>query len=127
MKNEQKAPLKDRLKEALADAGMKPIELSETTGIPKSMISYYLNGKTKPKADRIYKISQALGVSEAWILGYDVPKERTPSAKKNDQLAELIVRMRRDPDFFEAVAKLSNLSPADYASITQLLGALDPR
>lgn len=112
MTKEVKAELKDRLREALNDAGMKPIELSERTGIPKSMISYYLNGKTKPKADRIYIISTVLDVSEAWLIGYDVPKGRTLEQKKTDQLAKLIGRMRRDPAFYNIVEMLDQV-PAD--------------
>lgn len=112
MKENMKAELKDRLREALNDAGMKPIELSERTNIPKSMISYYLSGKTKPKADRIFIISTTLGVTEAWLMGYDVPKARTLEQKKNDQLAKLIVRMRQDPAFYNVVEKLDQV-PAD--------------
>jgi hypothetical protein len=62
-----------------------------------------------------------------WLGGYDVPKARTQSAKKNDQLAELIVRMRSDSEFFNNVSKLASLPPAEYASITQLLAALGSR
>ena len=120
----KKSELKDRLREALESAGMRPIELSEATGIPKSMISYYLNGKTKPKADRIYMISQALNVSEAWLLGYDVPKNRSEEQKKNDQLVTLVAKMRKDPDFFEVVSILARLKPAEYESIKHLLSAL---
>ena len=116
--------LKVRLAEALESAGMRPIELSEVTGIPKSMISYYLNGKTKPKADRIYKISQALNVNEAWLLGYDVPKSRTAEQKKNDDLVQVIAKLRKDPDFFEVVSMLASLQPEEYASIKTLLLAL---
>lgn len=121
MADRKKAELKDRLREALDAAGMKPIELSEATGIPKSMISYYLNGKTKPKADRIYSISQKLGVSEAWLLGYDTPMTRTTEQKKNDDLVQVIAKLRNDPDFFEVVSKMARLKPADYASIKQLV------
>ena len=124
MAQELKATLKDRLRLALIEADMKPIELSERTGIPKSMLSYYLNGKTKPKADRIYIISKALGVSEAWLLGYDVPKNRTAEQKKNDDLVQVIAKLRKDPEFFEVVSKLASLPAAEYASIKQLLSAL---
>ena len=124
MKEGKKAELKDRLAEALSAAGMRPIELSEVTGIPKSMVSYYLNGKTKPKADRIYKISQALNVSEAWLLGYDVPKSRTAEQKKNDDLVQVIAKLRNDPDFFEVVSVLASLKPAEYESIKNILSAL---
>ena len=120
----KKSELKDRLREALDSAGMRPIELSEATGIPKSMISYYLNGKTKPKADRIYTISQALNVSEAWLLGYDVPKNRTAEQKKNDDLVKVIAKLRQDPDFFEVVSILASLEPAEYESIKHILSAL---
>lgn len=124
MKKEPKAELKDRLREALELAGLRPIELSDKTGIPKSMISYYLSGKTKPKADRIYKIAAVLGVSEAWLLGYDVPRVRTAEQKKNDDLVQVIVKLRADPDFFEVVSMLASLQPDEYASIKQLLTAL---
>ena len=125
MSQETKATLKERLRIALLDANMKPIELSDRTGIPKSMISYYLNGKTKPKADRIYIICKELGVSEAWLLGYDVPKNRTEEQKKNDDLVQVIAKLRKDPDFFEVVSKLAGLPAAKYASIKQLLSVLN--
>ncbi len=121
---ETKANLKDRLREALSDAGMKPIDLSERTGIPKSMISYYLNGKTKPKADRIYNISVALNVSEAWLLGYNVPKARVPENKKNDQLAKLIVRLRSDPAFYNIVEKLDQVQPEQLENLAGLVAGL---
>lgn len=48
------AELKDRLKQALVIRNIKPIELSEATKIPKSAISQYMSGYTKPKQDRIF-------------------------------------------------------------------------
>lgn len=125
MNKERNAKLQDRLREAIESAGMKPIDLSEKTGIPKSMISYYLNGKTKPKADRLHIISQALDVSEAWLLGFDVPKHRTADQKKNDQLAKLIVKMRSDADFYNTVLKLSELNEKQYRGVQQLIAAFD--
>lgn len=71
-----KAELKDRLKEALSIRNMKPIELSEKTGIPKSAISQYMSGYAKPKSDRIYLLAKALHVTEAWLIGYDVDMEK---------------------------------------------------
>lgn len=124
MAQERKAELKDRLREALTAANMKPIQLSEITGIPKSMLSYYLNGKTKPKADRIYKISKALNVSEAWLLGYDVPQVRTAEQKKNDDLVMVIAKMRQDPKFLEVVLQLADLPEAQYEAVKSLLRAM---
>lgn len=128
MNKERVATIHDRLTEALEAAGMRPIDLCERTGIPKSMLSYYLNGKTKPKADRLHIIAQALDVSEAWLLGFDVPKYRTVDQKKNDQLAKLIVKMRADNDFFNTVLALAELNESNekqYRGIQQLISALD--
>ena len=63
--------VKDRIKEALELQNMKPIELSQRTGIPKSAISQYMSGYAKPKSDRLKLLAKALNVSEAWLSGYD--------------------------------------------------------
>ena len=122
--NNRPGELKDRLREALADRGMKPIELAEQTGVPKSMVSYYLSGKSVPKADRVYKMAQALGVNEAWLLGYDVPKVRTSEQKKNDTMVGVVSKLRNDPEFFEVVAQLAELPAGEYASIKAIISAL---
>ena len=122
--NARPGELRNRLREALDDLGMKPIELAERTGVPKSMVSYYLAGKSVPKADRIYKMAHALGVNESWLLGYDVPKIRTAEQKKNDTLVDVVKKLRNDPDFFDVVAQLAELPAGEYASIKAIISAL---
>ena len=121
----ERKEIKDRLREGMERRGFRAVDLVERTGIPKGTISYYLTGHTKPKADRLYLLAQALDVSEAWLLGYDVPMQRSPESKKNDQLAELIVRMRTDADFFETVAALAALDETKYRGVKQLLNAMN--
>jgi transcriptional regulator with XRE-family HTH domain len=118
------AELRHRLREALDDLQMKPIELAEKAGVPKSMISYYLSGKNVPKADRVYKMAHVLGVNEAWLLGYDVPKVRTSEQKKNDTLVGVVSKLRNDPEFFEVVAQLAELPAEEYASLKSIISAL---
>lgn len=62
----------DRLAEALALRHMKPIDLAKETDISRGAISQYINGKVKPKQDKIAKIANVLRVSPAWLMGYDV-------------------------------------------------------
>ena len=122
--NNRPAELRNRLREALTDRGMKPIELAERADVPKSMISYYLSGKSVPKADRIYKMAQVLGVSESWLLGYNVPKVRTEEQKKNDTLVDVVSKLRKDPEFFSVVADLAELSTSDYVSVKAIISSL---
>ena len=70
----------ERIKKALRIKGMKQSDLCQITKIPKSAISQYISGAFEPKQDRIYLISKALNVSEAWLMGFDVPIEREPSS-----------------------------------------------
>jgi len=121
---DNKVELKERLRQAMNLRRVKAVELSERTGIPKGAISYYLAGKTEPKSDRIYLISKALDISEAWLLGYNVEMERTAGQKKNDKLAQLVARMRRDDDFYNSVSALADLSPEQYKSVAGLLSTM---
>lgn len=120
-----KERLQDRLQEAMDRRGLRAVDLVEKTGIPKGTLSYYLSGKTEPKSDRVYILAQALDVNEAWLLGYDVPMERTADQKKNDQLAQLIVKMRMDNDFYNTVSALAALDEEQYKNIAQLVAALN--
>jgi transcriptional regulator with XRE-family HTH domain len=124
MKEKARAELKERLHTAMKLKGIRAVDLVEQTGVPKGAISYYLAGRSQPKADRLHVLAKALDVSEAWLLGYDVPMARTAEQKKNDDLVAVIAKLRKDPDFFEVVSILASLKPAEYASIKQILSAL---
>lgn len=79
---EQKEPCNKRIKQALELRGMKQTDLVEATGIGKSAISQYLSGKYVPKQTATHLIAKALNVSEAWLMGYDVPIERIEEVKR---------------------------------------------
>lgn len=66
---------KNRLRQALSEKKMKPVELAAATGISKARISQYTNGVYVPKSQAVHLIARALGVSEAWLLGMDVEKQ----------------------------------------------------
>ena len=65
-----------RIAVALKIKGMKQYELCKLANVPKSSLSLYLSGAYEPKQDRVYDMAKALNVSEAWLMGYDVPMER---------------------------------------------------
>ena len=78
-----------RINKALAIRGMRQAELCKLAKVPKSSLSLYLSGAYEPKQDRIYSMAQALNVSEAWLMGYDVPMEpATSTPPTNPELSE---------------------------------------
>lgn len=78
-----------RIQRALAIRNMKQIELSEITGIPKSAISQYCSGAFKPKQNRLFLIAKALDVDEAWLMGLDVPMNRSIDIPEADNISPM--------------------------------------
>ena len=113
-----------RLREAMDEKGKRQADLVRETGLDRGSISSYLSGKYEPKQKAIYKLARALDVSEAWLLGYDVPMDRSAESKKTDQLAQLVAYMRKDPAFFDVVEKLSRVAPEQRESIDRLLSGI---
>lgn len=122
--SERVSEFKYRLREALKARDMKAVELSKKTNVPEGAISYYLAGKSQPKGDRLHILCVALNVSEAWMLGYDIPMERTAEQKKNDDIVKIIAQMRKDPKFFGIVSMLAELPAEQYDSLTTIISAL---
>ena len=58
-----------RLREARVAAGLSQSELEELSGIPKARLSRYENGHVEPSIQTLARLSKALNVSEASLLG----------------------------------------------------------
>lgn len=118
---EKLAKSSDRLKEAMAIRKVKQTELSEKTGINKPSISCYLAGKYEPKQTALYKIGKVLEVSEMWLAGYDVPMERPQAQIENDELVDLIDKLRNETRFRQLAIKLSHLNPEQLEGLMKLM------
>ena len=111
----------ERLQQAMAESKLKQIDVVRITGMHKGTLNNYIKGKYEPKSGSIHILAKALDVSEMWLWGYDVPKQRSDGQKKNDQLVELITLLRKDNDFAEMVQMLSELTPEQRDSVKQFL------
>lgn len=116
-----KSEFKERLQEVMREKRIRATDIVSHTSIPKGAISYYLSGKSQPKSDRLHVLAKYLDVSEAWLLGYDVPMARTAVQKKNDDLVKIIAQMRKDPKFFNIVSMLSEQPAELYDSLTTII------
>ena len=76
----------NRIRQGLSMRDMTQTDLCRKTGIPKSAMSQYCNGSLVPRQNRTFLIAQALDVSEAWLMGFDVPAEKkaTPVSVEED-------------------------------------------
>lgn len=89
----------ERLKAILDLRGMTQSELAQVSGVSKSSISRYISGAWKGKQDTVYSLAHALNVSEAWLMGYDVPMERRPLPDMpSPAIAQNVVTFRVNTD-----------------------------
>ena len=67
-----------RLQEAMKRSGMSYGEISAITNIPKSAVHRYISGDTpKIPLDRLEKMANSMGVSAAWIMGWEEENKKT--------------------------------------------------
>lgn len=124
MSEKRNALTKERIREAMEAAGKTQADLVRDTGLNRGTISRYLSGEVEPRQNATHRLAIALNVSEMWLWGYDVPRVRTADQKKNDHLAQVIVQLREDSEFFDLVSMLAELPADQRASIKPLVSAL---
>lgn len=95
MKNSTTA---SRLKELMTERNLRQIDIIEKCqpyceryGIKmgRNDLSQYLSGKFQPKQTKLTVLSLALNVSEAWLMGYDVPKSRFATTTNYDEISNI--------------------------------------
>lgn len=84
-----KEDLKKRIVDLMEIRGLTQSELSQRTGITQSSLSDYIKGKYRPKQDKIDLISKALGVSPAYLMGWD------EKHNKNGQLSDEVKKIEK--------------------------------
>ena len=113
----------NRIKQALHLRNMRQADLVNLTGIGKSSIRTYISGEYEPKQKNIYKIAKALDVSEAWLMGLDVPMERKePAIRIND---ELIAKIKNNPKLQELIDILSDASEEGLDTLINVAKMID--
>ena len=74
----------ERIKEVMNERNLKQVDIlnmsekynSLGASLKKSDLSQYVNGKTEPYQAKLHLLAKVLNVSEGWLMGLDVPKER---------------------------------------------------
>ena len=111
----------ERIKARRIQMGLSQRDLAEKMGYKNhSVIARIEAGTVDLPQSRLDQFAQVLGVSHALLLG--LVSEET--SRQNDRLAEIIVKMRKDPEFFEAVSNMADLSASEFDNVRGLLSAL---
>ena len=103
----------------MESAGKNQKEMAEIVGVSAPTFNEWLKAKKFPRIDKVEKLANYFG-----ILKSDLIEDKTEMQKNNDALASIIVKMRTDEEFFEAVNILYSLDEQKFSSIKQMLTLL---
>lgn len=82
-----------RLKQVMSERNLKQVDVislskphQKELGVKlgKSALSQYINGKSTPDQEKLVLLSKTLGVSEAWLMGYDAPMANDQQPNSHD-------------------------------------------
>lgn len=108
----------NRIKDRRNELGWSQRELASKMGYASNTtVAKIEQGKVDVSQDRLEQFANVLGVSVAYLIGFEQIQ------KKNDQLVKLVTRMRKDAKFAEAVKMLDELAEDKYENVLQILTA----
>lgn len=105
----------DRIKEKRIAKGYSLRELAKVMGYHHSTIGKVENGLVDLPQSRIEQFAQVLGTTPAYLMGWE------ETQKKNDALADIVVRLRTDSELFDVVHAICNLDREKLSSLSTFL------
>lgn len=108
----------ERLLDIMQKRALTRSELARICEVDKSNITRYLRGDYEAKQDVVYRIAARLGVSEPWLMGYDVPEDR--AIIDDVELAETLT-----PDEQRLVLLYRRADEIDKGTIRNILSRYD--
>ena len=106
-----KVDIKERIKQGLEIREITQTQLAARANIDKGQLSSYISGKYKPRQNNIDAIASALNVSEAWLMGFDVPMERVPNKTESVQSSSVSAQCK------EIIEVCNQLSPHNQIKV----------
>lgn len=113
----------DRLKQIMSERNLKQVDIIEKSKpfqtklgvkLGKSALSQYVNGIQSPDQHKLSLLAMTLDVSEAWLMGYDVQKDREQEESSHTSSVDT-------PQLRSIQRKAKSLSVADQERLLQLM------
>ncbi len=115
-----KETLAKNLKLYMDKSGRTQKEMSEVVGVAASTFNDWMKAKKYPRIDKIEMLADYFGIKKSDLIEEKVTEE---AEKNNDIMADIIVKMRTDEDFFEVVKTLHSLDETKLVGVMQMLQA----
>ena len=109
----------EKIKRRRMELGWSQRELARRMGYSdNSTLARIEKGKVDVYQNKIVQFSEVLGVSVAYLMDWEEEE------KRNDIIADVVLKMRTDEEFMSVVEKLYKLDKEKVHSINQMLTTL---
>lgn len=95
-------------------------DLSKALNVPYTTVLSWIKAEYYPRIDKIEKMSDYFGILKSDLIEEKMTEEKE---KDNDVLADIIVRLRSDEEFKEAVKALYSLDSVKINGVIEMLKA----
>lgn len=116
-----------RLKEIMNERNLKQVDILEKVQplckkynekINKSHLSQWVSGTNEPNQRKLFILAEALNVSEVWLMGFDVPMNKTDI----DKDAEIDAEITNAPiELKEYMLKLANMNSENQKAVKDFI------
>lgn len=108
----------DRIKQRRMELGWTLREFADRMGYKNhSTVARIESGEIDIAQSKIKRFSEVLGVPVAYLMGWEEVQ------KKNDTLADIVVKLRTDEEFFAVVDFLYSIDPEKLKAVKSMLSA----
>jgi transcriptional regulator with XRE-family HTH domain len=101
-------------------SGKSQKELAEMVGVATSTFNDWVKGKNYPRIDKIEMLANIFRIMKSDLIEEKTDEHREMQ-KKNDTLSDIVIRLRSDDVFLEAVESLYKM---DSDKLSKLLAFL---
>lgn len=101
-------------------SGKTQKELSEIVGVSKSTFNDWMKAKKYPRIDKIEIMADYFRILKSDLIE-EKTEEHREMQKKNDALADIVIRLRTDDVFLEAVESLHKMDSDKLSSLLAFL------
>ena len=101
----------ERLQQIMREQNLKQADIIERAKpfmeeygakLTRPDISQYYHGKVKPTQEKLFLLAAALNVNEAWLMGYDVPRNRIKEVTELAQTQPMRSFLQNESELGEA-------------------------
>ena len=118
---EDKKIFAENLKHYMEKSDKSQREIAEIVGVSAPTVNEWLKRKKYPRMNRIQTLADYFGIMKSDLIEGKVTEEKN---QKNDNISNIVTRMRNDDTFFSVIVTIDKLNRENLEKVKKILSAL---